>query len=524
MPDLIIRGLPSSLANDARWLSETPEQQNQKAVDAPVQSAITPLTFLTILFLITLADFLFWQQPIGISLVVFSAGLCAAALMNLRPNFCNRDWLIFTGVWFLSVLPVLEFVQITSVLFLALGHASLLIWSATRSNAGPLARALMFLPFTLVSFAVVACIYLGAGTARTKPTVTQSGLVAWILPLTVGFIFMWLFIGANPVFQEWLNDLSHLDISPDGFARATFWSVIGFLVLPFVMFKQFAPNLHPKSKPQRSTVRPEGALINARSVQNSLMLFNAMFLVQNVTDLTVLWGGSGLPEGMTYATYAHSGAYPLMATSILAGLFALVSRRFTISSDFIKILLLTWVAQNIVLLGSAIFRLDLYVDVYGLTYLRLRVSIGMFIVLAGMVLLIWQLWRSETNTWLTGSFSAVVIFVFYTCSFVNFGYVIASENLSRNDRNPDTYYLCRHAKSGIKSILEYQSTNGIKLCFEHFQTMRPPSDNWRAWSYRSTRLETYRQTYLEHVNDKQPQARDSLTSKPYDTDERRQTR
>jgi hypothetical protein len=219
---------------------------------------------------------------------------------------------------------------------------------------------------------------------------------------------------------------------------------------------------------------------------------------------------------MTYATYAHSGAYPLMATSILAGLFALVSRRFTISSSLIKILLLTWIAQNIVLLGSAFFRLDLYVDVYGLTYLRLRVSIGMFLVFAVMALLIWQLWKSKSNAWLTASFSAVVIFVFYTCSFVNFGYVIASENLSRDYREPDAYYLCRYVKSGTKAFLEHYSTSGTQICHEYSKNMKAPSDNWRAWSYRSARLETYRLTYLERVNDKQPQTRDSQTTIPYE--------
>ena len=523
MPDLIIRGLPSSLANDASWLNEVPGQQNQTTTEAQVKSTFAPLAFLTMLLLITLADFLFWQHPIGISLVIFSTGLGAAALMNLRPSFSKRDWLVFTSLWSLSFLPVLEFVQITSILILILGHASILIWSATRSFTGSLVRALMFMPFTLLSFAAVTCFNFGMGVVRTKSVTTQSGLVAWVLPLAVGFIFMWLFIGANPVFQQWINDLSHLDISTDGLARATFWSLTGFLVLPFALFKWFAPNLHPKPKPQRSTVKPEGILITARSVKNSLMLFNAMFLLQNVTDLTVLWGGSGLPQDMTYATYAHSGAYPLMATSILAGLFALVSRRFTISSSLIKILLLTWIAQNIVLLGSAFFRLDLYVDVYGLTYLRLRVSIGMLLVFAGMALLIWQLWKSKSNAWLTASFSAVVIFVFYTCSFVNFGYVIASENLSRDYREPDAYYLCRYVKSGTKAFLEHYSTSGTQICHEYSKNMKAPSDNWRAWSYRSARLETYRLTYLERVNDKQPQTRDSQTTKPYETGERRQT-
>ncbi len=525
MSDLIIRGLPTSLANDAHWLSDDdPDPQNNPTSETKQPPTTAPVALLTVLLLIALADFLFWDYPVGLSLVLYSAGVCAAALLNLKPSFTMRDWKNFATVWISLVLPVLEFVQFSSIVFLILGHASLLIWSATRSATGPLARALMYLPFTLLSFTAVTCVNLGLGLGRSKSSVTQSELVSWILPMTVGPIFLWLFIGANPVFQEWVNNLSHLEFSSDGFARLTFWSAVGFCVLPFAKFKRFSKNLIPKFKQLRSTVKQEGKVINARSVRNSLVLFNVMFMIQNATDLMVLWGGSGLPEGMTYATYAHRGAYPLMATSILAGLFALVSRQFTITSSFIKMLLLVWVAQNIVLLGSAIFRLDLYIDVYGLTYLRLRVIIGMALVVVGMALLIWQLWKSKSNAWLTGLFSVVVILVFYTCSFVNFGYVIAAENLSRNDRNPDSYYLCNHVLSGTKAFLEHHSTNGTQICYGRYKNMTPPSENWRAWSFRSARLEGYRQAYLESVNSADTSPRDSETGNPYDTYERRQTR
>jgi ABC-type transport system substrate-binding protein len=50
----------------------------------------------------------------------------------------------------------------------------------------------MFLPFTLVSFAALTCINLGMGAGRSKPTATQSGLVAWILPLRGGTLVVHL--------------------------------------------------------------------------------------------------------------------------------------------------------------------------------------------------------------------------------------------------------------------------------------------------------------------------------------------
>ena len=523
MPDLVIHGLPTSLANDASWLDDSPDRETRTTKETRTQTVFAPIALLAVLLLIALADFLFWQHPIGISLALFSAGLCGAALTNLRPSFTKRDWLVFAAVWSLFALPVLEFVQVISVVILALGHASLLIWSATRSKGSHLARALMLLPLTFLGFAAVNSINIGIGLVRGKPNVSQSAITAWILPLTVGMVFMTLFIGANPVFQEWVNDLLNLDISPELFARVTFWSAAGFLILPFAMFGRFAQQLHPKAGPRRSTVKREGTLFNARSVQNSLVLFNAMFLLQNVTDLMVLWGNTGLPEGMTYATYAHSGAYPLMATSILAVLFALVSRRFTFGSEFIKTLLLVWVGQNVILLGSAIFRLDLYVDAYGLTFLRLRVSVGMFMVLAVMMLMIWQLWKAKSNAWLTGSCAVMMVSVLYTCSLVNFGYVIASQNLARQGKIRDTYYVCHNTLSGIKAVSAHYGATGEKLCLGNFKETNFRSDNWRGWSYRSARLENHRQGYLDATKAK-PQTSDRQGTRPYETNEGRAMR
>ena len=48
-----------------------------------------------------------------------------------------------------------------------------------------------------------------------------------------------------------------------------------------------------------------------------------------------------LPDGMTYANYAHRGAYPLMLTGLLAGAFALVAQPW-LESRMMRVLLLVW--------------------------------------------------------------------------------------------------------------------------------------------------------------------------------------
>ena len=59
----------------------------------------------------------------------------------------------------------------------------------------------------------------------------------------------------------------------------------------------------------------------------SLVAFNLIFALQNGLDLAFLWSGAPLPGDLTLAGYAHRGAYPLIATALLAGLFVLVTLR-----------------------------------------------------------------------------------------------------------------------------------------------------------------------------------------------------
>ena len=68
-------------------------------------------------------------------------------------------------------------------------------------------------------------------------------------------------------------------------------------------------------------------LFGVQAVTRSLILFNALFALQSALDLTYLWGGASLPDGMTYAHYAHRGAYPLIATALLAAGFVLIAMR-----------------------------------------------------------------------------------------------------------------------------------------------------------------------------------------------------
>ena len=174
-----------------------------------------------------------------------------------------------------------------------------------------------------------------------------------------------------------------------------------------------------------------------QAVTRSLVLFNALFALQSGLDLTYLWGGASLPDGMSHAEYAHRGAYPLIVTALLAAGFVLIAMRPggpAEHSRLIRPLVLAWIGQNILLVISSIFRLDLYVAAYSLTYLRLAAFIWMILVATGLLLILIQIVLKKPNSWLLTANAVSLALVLYGCCFINVPRLVASYNVEHSPR------------------------------------------------------------------------------------------
>lgn len=146
--------------------------------------------------------------------------------------------------------------------------------------------------------------------------------------------------------------------------------------------------------------------VSVGSVTLSLIAFNALFALQNGLDLAFLWSGAGLPDGMTLAAYAHRGAYPLIATALLAGVFVLVTLRpgsETAAVLLIRRLVVLWVGQNVFLVASSILRTLDYIDAYSATRLRVAALVWMVLVAVGLSLILWRMLAAKSAIWLVNA-------------------------------------------------------------------------------------------------------------------------
>lgn len=219
-------------------------------------------------------------------------------------------------------------------------------------------------------------------------------LAPLLLPVIGSAVFLALFAAANPLIEAVLGQIT---LPPPG--EIAFWIAALLALWPLFRPRAVVTRLVGGIAPVAGTLPSVGA----GSLLLSLIAFNAVFAIENGLDLAFLWSGAALPAGVTLAEYAHRGAYPLIATALLAGLFVLAALRpgsDSAANPAVRRLVVLWVAQNVLLVASSILRTCDYIAVYMLTAWRIAAFAWMALVALGLVLICWRMLRGRSAAWL----------------------------------------------------------------------------------------------------------------------------
>ncbi|TPI11938.1 DUF4173 domain-containing protein [Mesorhizobium sp. B4-1-1] len=464
--------------------------------------------------LVALADFLFYGQPVGITVFIFATVL-AATVVAMHPSALSdgRVWLKPAAL-FVALLPLVENVSPLSLLVAvaALAVFALSLAGRLRGEPARIARQLsLFLVATPFRFARDFFRWRKAARELGQRRLQLTAIVVWIVPLTLGVVFLALFGAANPIIEHWLSLIDlHALLEKIEIARLIFWLIVLAGVWAFLRprLPRFAFRVR-RALPAAPIARPakaEDILFGKAAILRALIVFNGLFAVQSALDATYLWGGVALPDGMTYAAYAHRGAYPLVATALLAAGFVLAALRSgseTSRDPLIRGLVYLWVTQNIALVISSMLRLDLYIDVYALTYLRIAAFIWMGLVAAGLALIVARIALQKSGEWLLSANLATLSATLYACCFVNFAATIANYNVDHSLEMTgkgvplDIWHIRSLGPSALPALGRY---------FEHQKKTFPDravgdgpdaiaefryrteQKNWHAWGFRDWRL------------------------------------
>lgn len=304
------------------------------------------------------------------------------------------------------------------------------------------------------------------------------GLAVFALPVAGSAVILMLFASANPVLDRFLSGLTQFELSAMSIGRAILWC--GLLLLAW-------PLLHPRPRQRLlGTFDGSGDLplpgVSVASVTLSLVAFNLLFALQNAMDIAYLGGLLPMPEGITLAEYAHRGAYPLIATALLAALFVLVTLRpgsTTAAVPLIRGLVVLWIAQNLVLVGSSILRTLDYVEAYSLTEFRMAALAWMALVGLGLVFTCWRMLAGKSAGWLINVNLAAAGLVLTAFSLTDTAAIAANWNV-RHAREAggrgaelDLCYLNGLGGPALAALIELEQRPDLRRDFrERLQSVR----------------------------------------------------
>jgi hypothetical protein len=444
--------------------------------------------------LVALADILFFDQELGWTLGLFAAAWVALGALVLRSTVAPRarQVALLAAALFAAVLVDDPNPLAWCLFWLANASAALLGRVSFDDAARWMVRLGAHGLYGLSSPFWDARRLARSRAGRGGGIVALASLVA--LPLVGGTIFTLLFANANPVIAA-----VFATIEIPGLGRALLhlllWAFVLVLVWPTLRPRTFALVARiVGADPVRLPELPRATLTL------SLLTFNAIFLVQNLLDIVFLWRGAALPAGVTMAEYAHRGAYALIATALLAGLFVLVALRpggAGARSPMVRRLVVLWVAQNLLLVASSVLRTLDYIAAYSLTELRIAALAWMALVACGLVLICWRMLAGRTATWLINANAAAAAAVLAAASVVDLGAAAATWNVdhARRAERLDLCYLDRLGASALLPVIALERRAAGPRLRDQARYLRigklarltREQADWHSWSWRGAR-------------------------------------
>lgn len=326
-----------------------------------------------------------------------------------------------------------------------------------------------------------------------------------ILPVAAVLLFGLLFIWANPVLEDFATSFNggslFAVLTPD---RLALWAITSMIVWSLLRASAIYLPKGADCQAEKIDGRIVG-LFSSQSVLTALILCNGIFALQNGLDITYLWAGEALPNGMTHAQYAHRGAYPLILTALLAGAFVLVALRRGSPTEHdrrIRALIFLWLAQNVFLVASAMLRTLNYIEDYSLTLLRLSALIWMGLVALGLILIVARILAAKSGRWLINANALAAVGVLYMMAFADLSGAIANYNVRHagdvggRGQFLDMPYLAKLGPAALPAFDWFITAKrdapvaavAAQYRKELYDQLALKQQDWRTWTWAGQRL------------------------------------
>jgi hypothetical protein len=475
------------------------------------------------LFLGVLGDGLLRATPWGINLFVWVAALVGAAAAVARRGRLQMAgegrWLVPVALvfaaglaWrdsatvvFLNLLGLLVAVSLAALwgpsgrLRLAGVSEYMLggIYAGTLSSAGPVPVAAREIRWRQVA----------RGRWRSPALAATRG-VFFAAPLLL--VFGALFVAADAVFEELVVDVLGFDVA-EVFSHLSLILIFAWITAGLLWVALLA-----RTRENLALRRPDVLSLGIVELGTVLGLLDLLFLAFVAVQVRYLFGGAervATTAGLTYAEYARRGFFELVTVTALA-LPTLLLVHWLLRAESrggrhaFRVLAGTLIALLFVVMASALQRMYLYTEEYGLTELRLYATIFMAWLAIVLVWFLLTVLRGQRDRFAFGAllsgFAAVLLI-----NAMNPDALIARANLQRLEEGKrfDAYYLTTLSADAAPVLFNaLPELSGKRIAPEADLTVeevivdRYREDevgDWRTWNLSRSRAGHLAETYAD---------------------------
>jgi hypothetical protein len=386
----------------------------------------------------------------GINVLVMTLVVLGAAWLIRRPGRAPDPldaWLPLTAIVLASLVAVRAdpFVALLDLAGVAV------FTGATVAAFSGLAVTRRSLSVILVAGAWVLGSVVAVGTpsllieARPPRRELPRSWPAWLGPLGRGLvlaiplvmIFTVLFASADPIFRRGVDELLGFSLDLGDlpgrivFAAGIAWLVGGLLAVaargvPAVEAASLGAAAPPTTIGVARWLGATEAVVVLVAVDLVVGLFVAL-------QVAYLFGGLDTlaAAGMTYSTYARRGYFELVAAAALAGALLVFLECQVLARPRPYVLAaIALVALTLVVLASAVLRMQLYQDAYGWTELRLYVVVSIAAMAATLVTLALFLATDRTR-WLGHAMAVIGVVALVGLNVIAPAAFVAERNVQR---------------------------------------------------------------------------------------------
>lgn len=416
-------------------------------------------------------DIFFYNKTLGISYIIFIVLVLAvflASFWGCLKKLNNQAWffvipiLLLSSTFFIFSNQVFKILNYLIVPILVIMLSSLVAninksdWSDIRF-IGDIAKRI-FVPFRFIHRPFLTLSRMTDNSSKgSKSRILPKVVIGILISIPLLAIILWLLSSADIVFKNIFINIPLLKIfkhfliiiSVSVYAICFLWA----LLKAFDERKKSTNGaVSTSSTPSTNSKASTNSNANTDGISSTkiqwklfldpvvlltiLILVNAIYAVFSFIQFRYLFGGSSfaLPSSFTYAEYARRGFAELVIVTIINFgilIFGITfvkkdsKRIFTAIRAFLTLL----VIFTFILLISAFYRMLVYEQAYGFTYLRIFVQAFMIMLFFLFVINIIYIWYQKLP--IIKTYFIISLAIYIIMNFANVDKIIANNNINR---------------------------------------------------------------------------------------------